>query len=120
MTLRRALSTELDLRGFSVGDALLSGMSNSRLRSPDLTSPFWGVRAEIAADTDTAGRAIAFLSRGSGMAIISHFSAAKLWGIPLPQRWSRSEDLDVSVPPDTRAPKGRGIPPIRNHARESE
>lgn len=90
-------------------DALASGASRSRLRGHDLEAPYWGVRAGAGTTLDEAAKATAFLSRTTPSAIVSHFSAAKLWGMPLPPRWSSDERLHVSVPPDTRASKARGV-----------
>jgi hypothetical protein len=49
------------------------------------------------------------MSRASDLAILSHVSAAQLWEIPLPPRWQADERLHVSLPPDMRAPRGKGI-----------
>jgi hypothetical protein len=103
------LPTILPTQGFAVRDALAIGASMSRLRGDDLDAPYWGVRAVAGSTTDEAGKAIAFLSRATRQAVVSHVSAAKLWGMPLPSRCERDPRLHVSVPPDIRAPKARGV-----------
>jgi hypothetical protein len=95
--------------GFAVRDGLASGVSASRLRGRDLDAPYWGVRTTAGIASDEAGKATAFFSRAADLIVVSHVSAAKLWGMPLPARFEFDERLHVSVPPDVRAPKGRGI-----------
>jgi hypothetical protein len=85
------------------------GVGSSRLRGGDLEAPFWGVRAPKGSTSDLSSRAAAFFSRSGELAVLSHISAAKLWGIPLPGRHERDDRLHVSVPPDRRAPKGQGV-----------
>jgi hypothetical protein len=115
MTVRKALPDALAQVPFSVEAALELGVGESRLRSRDLESPFWGVRAPHGYTSDLPGRALAYLSRGPATTVVSHVSAAKLWGIPIPGRSDRDERLHVSVPPDMRAPRGRGV--VGHHVR---
>jgi hypothetical protein len=108
MTARTPLPEDLPQRSFSVGAALALGTSASRLRGGDLDRPFWGIRSPAGSTADLAARALAYFSR-SGPAILSHISAARMWGIPLPGRWEKDDRLHVSVPPDRRAPRGVGV-----------
>lgn len=109
MTRRTPLPEGLPLEGFAVDDALSRGATRAQLRSADLTSPFWGVRVVRGISDESLASAAAYLARSPQPAIVSHVSAAKLWGIPLPPRWQRDERLHVSVPPDVRAPKGARV-----------
>jgi hypothetical protein len=109
MTVRRQLPEPLRNRPFAVGIAIIGGMSNSRLRGRDLEVPFWGVRSPTGFATDLPGRALAYFSRASELAILSHATAARIWGIPLPSRWQEDERIHVSLPPDMRAPRGKGV-----------
>lgn len=109
MTSRTHLPAELAGAAFPVHRARELGTGASRLRGGDLESPFWGVRAPSGHVDDLPSRAAAFCSRSGELAILSHISAASLWGFPLPARHERDERLHISVPPDRRAPKGRGV-----------
>ena len=95
---------------FTVRDAILAGVSPSRLRRDDLTAPFRGIRSAShgavdesddspSADADhetpydlqaRARRSAAALyaPRLTGTQFISHESAAALWRAPLPLTWT--------------------------------
>jgi hypothetical protein len=109
MTVRKVLPSTLQGVAFSIGSALELGVGESRLRGIDLETPYWGVRTPRGYTSMLVGRARAFLARGPETAILSHISAAQLWGIPLPGRLARDERLHVTVPPDVRAPRGHGV-----------
>jgi hypothetical protein len=109
MTVRKDLPGGLHDRPFPVSTAIGAGLSPSRLRSLDLEAPFWGVRSPVGFTSELPGRASAYFSRGSGVGILSHISAAQMWGMPLPSRWQADERLHVSLPPDVRAPRGVGV-----------
>jgi hypothetical protein len=109
MAVRTPLPDDLPASGFAVGDALALGVSTSRLRGADLNRPFWGVRSVGGTSFDLIARATAYLSSRSTPAVLSHISAAQLWGIPLPSKWQHDDRLHVSVPPDMRAPRGAGV-----------
>jgi hypothetical protein len=109
MTRRAELPPGIATHGFAVRDAREAGMSQSRLNASDLERPFWGVRAAVGSTTELADRALAYFSRAGELAVVSHVSAAQLWGIPLPARVEQDLRLHISVPPDVRAPKSRGI-----------
>jgi hypothetical protein len=109
VTQRNELPPALERTGFRVRNAIEDGLPPSRMRSQRLETPFWGVRVEKGAITDLAGRATAYLVWTNGLAVVSHFSAALLWGIPLPFHWASDPRLHVSVPPDVRAPRSDGV-----------
>jgi hypothetical protein len=102
------LPSSLQPDGFSVQRAFELGVGVERLRSDDLEAPFWGVRTIGHVATNTIGAARAYFSRANDLAILSHVSAAQIWGIPVPP-WMNDGRLHVSVPPDIRAPKGRRV-----------
>ena len=115
MTARTNLPQSLSGRPFAVSTAMIEGVSPSRLRSSDLDAPFWGVRSANGFTDDLVGRAFAYFSRSSELAILSHVSAAQLFGMPLPTRFQADVRLHVAVPPDMRAPRGRGV--VGHHLR---
>lgn len=88
---------------FSVGAARAAGVSDARLRGPDLASPFSGVRCRRMPEpldpdeSPTArearsrrnrihARARAYRAIMSDDAFFSHVTAALVWGIPVPLR----------------------------------
>ncbi|MCR8671958.1 endonuclease domain-containing protein, partial [Agrococcus sp. HG114] len=81
---------------FRVRDARLAGVSGSRLRRGDLSTPFRGVRA-IAAD-DLRSRAAAYAAKMPAHQAFGGATAARLWGLPLPTRWHPSEPLVIARP----------------------
>lgn len=100
-------------QSFSVGDAHRYGVGEGRLRGPDLTRPFWGVRATPDAgslDADSLEQLCrAYMTRAHPTAFFSHLTAARLLGIRLPFRLLDDPVIDVAVPGPKRAPAGRGI-----------
>jgi hypothetical protein len=109
MTTRTKLPDGLPANGFAVADALALGASPSRLRGSDLDRPFWGVRSLRGKLAEPPELGLAYFSRHSGPAVVSHVSAAKLWGIQLPWRCGKDDRLHVAVPPDMRAPRALGV-----------
>lgn len=102
----RPLPPELEGNPFTVAEARSSGVSRRRTRAADLRTPFRGVRVpagEITLLTACRGRLLA-LSEG---AVISHITAARLHGMPLPPALARARVVHVSVSTGTRAPEGR-------------
>jgi hypothetical protein len=109
MPARSPLPPELRGQAFAVRDALEAGARPTRLRSGDLTSPFWGVRSTPEDAESVPGRSRAYLSRAAPGHFISHSSAAVIWGIPLPSRLELDERLHVAVSTEQRAPRGQGV-----------
>jgi len=74
----------MDLGGsFRVRDALRAGLTLGALRSRDLAAPFHGVRSTVE-PTDVVGRCRAYAAKMRSDAAFTSFTAARLWGIPLP------------------------------------
>lgn len=98
------------LRGssFTVKSGLEHGATIGRLRRADLDQPFWGVRTTAGGAATLGGLAEALLARRPD-AVLSHTSAAQLWGIPLPLRFDPVRPLHISVNRPTRAPAGADV-----------
>jgi len=78
----RPLPPALQAQPFTIRQATAAGLTRRRTRALDLASPCHGVRAPAAVE-------ITLLVRARGLAlatgaVISHLSAAALWGFPLP------------------------------------
>ncbi|WP_144760147.1 hypothetical protein [Curtobacterium sp. 9128] len=76
---------------FRVDAALANGLSRSRLTRRDLMAPLHGVRAPAAYEVDIIEAVALVLRRDQ---YVSHVTAARLWGAPLP---SRLQDALVHV-----------------------
>lgn len=93
---------------FRVRDAVRSGVSAGRLRSPHLAAPFHGVRSVVPpADHRELCRAYATKMRED--AAFAGLSAARLWGIPLPLAVADDSRVHVSTPHASPRPTGRGV-----------
>ncbi|APX02749.1 hypothetical protein BWQ92_14435 [Arthrobacter sp. QXT-31] len=78
----RPLPPALQAQPFTIRQASAAGLTRRRTRALDLASPCHGVRTSAAVE-------ITLLVRARGLvlatgAVISHLSAAALWGFPLP------------------------------------
>ncbi|MEO8908283.1 MAG: hypothetical protein ABI310_09435 [Microbacteriaceae bacterium] len=96
-------------RPFSVAEALEIGLSSNRLRTPDLTRPFHGVREEVANDGSVQARALAYQARMAENEFFSHSTAALLLGVPLPSTLEAAQELHVSVLAPDAPPQAAGI-----------
>jgi hypothetical protein len=102
----RPLPPELTGIAFSVSDVRAAALGRRRTRAADLQTPFHGTRAPAGRiDLLTACRAR--LSTLQSGAVISHITAARLHGLPLPPRSARAQVVHISVPVGRRAPQGR-------------
>lgn len=84
-------------------------MPYSRTRARDILHPFHGVAAHDIDLDDLVQLAHAYGHRAHHVVAISHGSAARLHGLPLPRRLERDELLHVCRLDSGRAPRGRGI-----------
>jgi hypothetical protein len=109
MGVRVLLPTELGGGPFSVGRALALGIGVSRLRGADLERPYWGVRVPTGSIRSLFDQVNAYEERMSPGAFFSHWTAAKLWGIPLPFTLKHRSGLDVAVVPGFTVPVGAGV-----------
>lgn len=93
-------------RPFRTARALQLGVTRGRLGARDLAAPFRGVRAPAGADAliDLCRAYAQRMPRGHAF---SHTTAARLWGLPLPDEISLP--LHVSAPVPKRQPRMRGV-----------
>lgn len=98
----------LDPTGFTYRKALESGFTRRRLERDDLQRPFRGVRTVDADLNSHLERCIAYAALGRTGHHFSHFSAARIHGLPIPG--SGAADLvDISVFAPLKPPKMRGV-----------
>ena len=118
MRRRLPLPNSLARRPFAVSDALREGISERRLRDPELARPFRGTRAVPqsfpAPETRAAREQRLLLSACAAYALrlragehFSHQTAARLWGCPLPTWFSSEPALHVAI--SGRAARGTGV-----------
>jgi hypothetical protein len=92
---------------FTMAQARSAGLGRRRTRAADLTSPCHGVRA--AADLgDGLPERVRALSAITG-AVVSHTSAAVLWGFPLPPAVERLLAVHLTTQPGQRAVRRNGV-----------
>ena len=104
---RSLLPEELAGRAFAVGQALESGVARSRLRAGDLSAPFHGVRSHTAS-VSTLDRARDFAPLLRPGDVFSHFTAAEILGLRMPDGYHSSALHVTSVLPD-RMHRGVGV-----------
>lgn len=92
---------------FSTREARSLGVRPQDLRSPELVVVTHGSRA-VEEPTTLAVRAKAFLVAMHGDVALSHVTAARLWGLPLPARLESQEELDVMCAPTAGPVKREG------------
>src|SRR5699024_11006868 len=95
MTRRTPLPGPLLDTSFPVGAAQKGGLSRSRLRANDLTTPFHGVRTHGLNLDSFVDRCRACQARMHSEQFFSHTTAAHLLGLPLPRGLSVTE-LEVT------------------------
>ena len=88
-----ALPPQLSNQPFTVAEARAAGLSRRRTRAGDLVKPCHGVRA---------------LTAVTG-AVVSHLSAAVLWGFPLPLALENLAVVHLTGEPGRRAVRHRGV-----------
>jgi hypothetical protein len=93
---------------FSVHTARASGVSEQRLRHRDLRNPHRGVRVPDALDDSFLRRCRAYLAIPRAGHFFTHITAARLWGMPLPE-WEPDEPLHVSTRAPMRSPRVQGV-----------
>lgn len=117
MSARIPLPRPLNVQPFTTRQGLAAGLSPNRLRGPDLSAPFHGirmpqrkqiatVRADILALEELCG---ALQQKLPADAWFCGVTAAVVMGVPLPARLERSRILHVAVAPPLRGPNGRGV-----------
>ena len=99
---------------FTVSDATAAGVHPERLRRSDLVAPFHGLRVPADADLDLWRRCLAYQVLRPDT-FVSHLTAARIQGLPVPFDPDAPLDMAVFVP--ARAPRGVDI---RGHRLSAE
>ncbi len=94
MPRRTLLPPGLACRPFTVAEAHALGLGEGRLRHRELSRPAHGVRRMGSAE-DLAQRAVATMLVLPVGSALSHVTAARLLGLPVPRRWTPAEPLHV-------------------------
>lgn len=92
---------------FTVAAARTAGVGRRRTRARDLVSPCYGVRA-TAATPDSLLKRVHALTAVTG-AIVSHLSAAVLWGFPLPRALENLAVIHLTSRPGQRAVRHKNV-----------
>lgn len=91
---------------FSLRDARQLDISPSRLRRGDLARPFRGVRVSVDGRLPRVDEYLPILRSGH---VISHATAAHLWGLWLPLRIQQDPTIDVSAIGSARPVRMKGV-----------
>ncbi len=110
------LPHELTSGAFRVDEGQAVGVSRSRLRASDLSSPHHGVRIHRPPSTDLLERVDAFLPLLHADELFSHMTAAMLLGMRTPRRL-RDAGLHVTTIGNRRARRRPGVVGHRAHHR---
>ncbi|MEJ1091791.1 endonuclease domain-containing protein [Microbacterium istanbulense] len=105
---------------FSVDHAAALGVSDARLRSSDLRSPFHGVRApaSLVSPSELRARCQEYAPRLRDGQFFSHETALALLNVPLPE-WPYQPGVHVSAHRPAREPRTRGAVGHRLQLREA-
>lgn len=107
------LPAPLDGRPFAVAAAIELGIGGGRLRAADLVIPFRGMRASSAETPTVAMLAASYASLMLPHQLFSHWTAAVLLGLRLPEgsswRQGARSGLDVAANAPHRAPRRHGV-----------
>lgn len=102
-----ALPPELRNQPFTVAEARAAGLSRRRTRARDLVAPCHGVRAATTSHDSLLERLRA-LTAVTG-AVVSHLSAAVLWGFPLPLALENLAVVHLTGVPGRRAVRYKDV-----------
>lgn len=98
------------MRPFSLSDARRYDVPYERMRRRDLAIPFAGVRDHADRPVSTLSLCRAYATKMRRDAVFTHFTAAELWGLPLPPATAgEAPRLHVSLPSGSRAVRSRGV-----------
>ncbi|RKR20825.1 hypothetical protein C8D78_1467 [Arthrobacter oryzae] len=90
-----------------MAEARTAGLSRRRTRAQDLVTPCYGVRA-TAAIPDSLLKRVHALTAVTG-AVVSHLSAAALWGFPLPRAVENLAVIHLTSRPGRRAVRHKNV-----------
>ncbi|AXJ08481.1 hypothetical protein [Arthrobacter sp. PM3] len=101
-------------RPFTAAEARSAGLSRRRLRAGDLVSPCHGVRVAVSGPGPTPAADPTLLDRVCALAavtgaVVSHLSAAVLWGFPLPLRLECLTAVHLTSPTGKRAVRRKDV-----------
>ncbi|WP_250443615.1 DUF559 domain-containing protein [Actinotalea sp. C106] len=103
-----ALPDALVGRPFTRRDARELGIGDDRLRRRDLSAPFTGVR-DTTQDGQLEQRCLAALCALPPGSVLSHTTALRLYGVPLPWQLEREASVHVHLPPGASRVRRRGV-----------
>jgi len=111
MTPRRPdpLPEPLRATAFTAATAALYGVGPERFRGKDLTERIHGVRSTLDSDDALRARCRMFAARLPAGVFFSHSTAARLMGIPIPDRLERIAFVHVTIEAPQRAPHATGL-----------
>ena len=107
MHLPSELPPQLRNQPFTMAAARAAGLSRRRTRARDLVNPCHGVRAAVATKDSVLERLRA-LAAVTG-AVVSHLSAAVLWGFPLPLAFENLTVVHLTSDPARRAVRHKNV-----------
>ena len=107
MHLPSELPPQLRNQPFTVAEARAAGLSRRRTRAQDLVNPCHGVRAP-ATTQDSLLERLRALTAVTG-AVVSHLSAAVLWGFPLPGALANLAVVHLTSDPGRRAVRYKNV-----------
>ncbi len=107
MRLPSELPQDLRHRPFTVAQARSAGLTRRRLRASDLVRPCRGARVSAVAGDTLLLRASALVAVTG--AVVSHLSAAVLWGFPLPLELQDIDVVHLTCSPGQRAVRRKGV-----------
>lgn len=104
---------------FTVREAMDHGMSRGQLRNASFARPFRGVRVAPGVVVDFVLRCAALAARTPSGHVLSHTTAARLYGIPLPSVLEAGS-LHVTAPSPARGSKAAGTVGHRSFLAEDD
>jgi hypothetical protein len=109
MPRRVPLPSALRGRAFSVAEGSGAGLGRQRMRGRDLERPFHGVRVPRGRLHGLYDLCLAYMVRMRGDEFFCAVTAARIWRIPLPDRFVPAEGVHVGRMTPKRASRARGV-----------
>ncbi|MGO4119798.1 hypothetical protein [Arthrobacter sp. YAF16] len=101
------LPPQLHDKPFTLADARAAGLSRRRTRCRDLVSPCHGVRTAATTPSTLLDRMHALVA--VTCAVVSHATAALLWGFPLPASVANVDVVHLTSRPGNRAVRRKNV-----------
>ncbi|NKX51522.1 hypothetical protein HER39_13270, partial [Arthrobacter deserti] len=104
----KRLPPHLSGTSFAVAEGLEAGLTGKQLLGRSVRVPSRGVRGPAGAELNLAarGRALSWVTPGS---VVSHSTAARLWGFPLPAWLGNDPAVHITRPGTLHAPRRREV-----------